>query len=468
MKVQEYDLGAQERDILLGMIWSKSALSRIASKWEGEMFAAPASNLIGLWCVEHFRKHELPPKRGIVSYLEAHEGKSHFEQSEKLLRVLLDLPRTVNSGRTIDLAADHFNRVRLSRIKDAIEADLEAGRISKAEEKIATFRRVEMGTGAGIDLFQDDEAIKAALTRDRHESLISYEQEALDGFFRGRLIRGGFIAFMAPEKTGKTTFLVDMAVRGMIQRRRVAYFGIGDETETELHERILVRASKHPFDSHSGSWPCVVNWPTGIKKPARGAENPVADVEHEDREFKGPLSYPRAKEAYAKLIDRKIKSNDSFFRSSSHASVSIGVSGIKSIIGSWQLNGWTPDVVIIDYADNLANPAGKWEERHAINRNWQEMRALNKELHCLLVTATQANRQSYESRRVDRKHVGEDKRKLAHVTGVVGINVAGEEKDKGITRLSWIAARKGRYSSHRELHCAGCWDVGNPCIVSTW
>jgi hypothetical protein len=453
------------------MIWSKTVLRRIAPKWSAKMMESPAANLIGGWCVEHFRKYGQPPKRGIASYLESHEGRSDFDAANSLLGGLTDGPGEINKGRLIDVAGEWFNRVRLRRLQEGIAADVEANRLSKAEEKVAAFSRVEMGAGAGIDLFQDKAAMEAALTEVRLESLITYHQPALDAFFRNRLIRDGFLAFLAPEKTGKTTVMIDLAVRAMLQQKRVAYFSIGDEPEEDLHERFLVRMSSHPFRNDTGKWPLTVRWPTRITKPAQGEDGEwgAADTKTKEKIFDRALTVAKAEEKYAKIVQSKIKSDASFLKTSTHASLAVGVSDIRSVISSWQQGGWSPDLVIIDYADNLADPAGtKMEPRHAIHRNWQEMRALNKELHCLLVTATQATRDSYDRRSINRKHVSEDKRKLADVTGVIAINAMGEEKEKGIIRLAWAVARHGRFSSKREIHCAGCWDVGNPCIVSDW
>jgi flagellar biosynthesis GTPase FlhF len=41
-----------------------------------------------------------------------------------------------------------------------------------------------------------------------------------DGVFPTQFQRDGFIAFMGPEKSGKTTMLIDVAWRGVQQSRR--------------------------------------------------------------------------------------------------------------------------------------------------------------------------------------------------------------------------------------------------------
>ena len=66
------------------------------------------------------------------------------------------------------------------------------------------------------------------------------------------------------------------------------------------------------------------------------------------------------------------------------------------------------------------------------------------------------------------ENFSEDKRKHAHVTGTVGLNQTKEESKIGIMRLNWIVAREMRFNSHKCCHVAGCLDIANPAIKSTF
>jgi hypothetical protein len=127
-------------------------------------------------------------------------------------------------------------------------------------------------------------------------------------------------------------------------------------------------------------------------------------------------------------------------------------------------------VVVIDYADILAPEPGATKEdyRHQINVTWQALRRLSQDYHVLVVTATQSDASSYGARILRREHFSEDKRKYAHVTGMVGINQTEEEQGKGIFLLNWILLREGSYSPGRCVHVAGCLAIANPAIVSAW
>ena len=84
------------------------------------------------------------------------------------------------------------------------------------------------------------------------------------------------------------------------------------------------------------------------------------------------------------------------------------------------------------------------------------------------MTATQADAASYKQDTIDSSNFSEDKRKLAHVTGMVGINSSEAEKEFGLQRLNWIVLRESDFNSSRCVHVAGCLDVGNPAILSTF
>jgi replicative DNA helicase len=59
-------------------------------------------------------------------------------------------------------------------------------------------------------------------------------------------------------------------------------------------------------------------------------------------------------------------------------------------------SSYTPDVIIIDYADLLIDGSQK-EERHKQNKIWKDLRGLNQKRKCLLITATQTDAGSYKN-----------------------------------------------------------------------
>ncbi len=279
-------------------------------------------------------------------------------------------------------------------------------------------------------------------------------------------------------------YLLDVAWRALMQRRVVAYFEVGDLTREEAQLRFYVRAAGVPEESPDGKWPAKIPYPTAIKPPrrrgrgGRGDEDDgerdeddlFATAEFETREFAAPIDAATARKAIQRVACRRVKSQRPYFRLSAHPAGTLSVRDLTGILDGWARGGFVPDVVVIDYADILAPPAGtaRQEKRDQNNVTWMQLRALSQSRHCLVVTATQTDAAAYEKHLLDKRNFSEDKRKLAHVTGMIGLNVTGPEKERGVMRLNWIVRRRGAFSTRRVVHVAPCLALSRPCVLSAF
>jgi hypothetical protein len=84
------------------------------------------------------------------------------------------------------------------------------------------------------------------------------------------------------------------------------------------------------------------------------------------------------------------------------------------------------------------------------------------------LTASQADANSYDASVQTRKNFSEDKRKLSHVNGVVGINVRDKEKEMGVMRLNWVVLREGEFSNRKCVYVAGNLAIANPVTCSSF
>jgi hypothetical protein len=368
----------------------------------------------------------------------------------------------INADYIVDLAGRHFNTVRMEELAEGIQADIASGQATKAIDRLTTWNKVELGVGSGIDVMNDIEALRQAFET-KSEPLIRFPG-ALGQFFGNSLERDGFIGIMSPDKRGKTYWLSEICYRALLARRRVAFFQCGDQSQDQIMQRLMCRVAKQPIGSETG-WPYVVNYPIGVKR-SKGSW--TAEVETKELVFTAPLSWRRAHKLRQELMSKRVKSTDTYWKLSCHPNSSISMSGIKSILAGWEREGWIPDVVVIDYADILASDHSKLDIRHQINESWKQMRALSQSNHCLVVTASQTDADAYRKSIITRSNFSDDKRKLAHVTGMVGLNQSPEEKELGIIRLNWVVRRNGAFSETKCVHVAGCLALGNPAVVSCW
>jgi replicative DNA helicase len=139
---------------------------------------------------------------------------------------------------------------------------------------------------------------------------------------------------------------------------------------------------------------------------------------------------------------------------------------VERTLDLWSLEGWAPDVVVIDYADLLAPLNNKDDSRNQINANWIAMSSLRIKLDCCLVTATQSDANSFKTDILDRSNFADDRRKFDHVTAMVGINQKDTEKDDCIQRLNVLAVRDDAFVESRCVHVAGCMATNRPAMFS--
>lgn len=435
-------------------------LARISAVWDGgELFSSKWANIIASACIQFFRKYDAAPGpriQGIYDKWAARLPEDTVELVGRFLGELSDdfraMRKAVNSDYIIDLAANHLNRVKIKALRADLEVDLETDKVESALTRLNAFRPVALGSQQRLEVFHDEEFIRQAID-ESFDVLVEYPG-ALGSFFGEHLCRGGFVSFMAPEKTGKTMWLLDVALRGAQQGRRVAMFEAGDMTDKQLTRRICQRIAKRPIRAREVKVPVSLEWNDDAGR---------FDVEHKVIKYEAGLSATQAVEAMTKAQavfgDR--------LRLSVHPNSTLSVAGMLAILEAWRLeDGWTPDIVVIDYADILEPPPGVKEGRDRINETWKAMRSMSQRLHCLVVTASQSDAASYEQSLITRSNFTDDKRKLSHVTAMIGINVNPLEKHRRLSRLNYVVLREGDYEESKQVTIAHCLDLCMPVVLS--
>lgn len=456
--------GKEERRILIGMIVDPVVCGRIASKWAPTLFQSSWANIVGDLCVRFHNQYSGAPGKAIEGLFEAWATEKNRDKEtvalvEKFLSSLSDeyedLSKEINAPFLIDLAGKHFTRVRLTHLAEAVMGEVDQGEVEKASKRVNEYGAVELGAGSGIDVLQDPSALEKAFAEKEEPLLIL--KGALGRFFGHSLTREGFISFLAPEKRGKTWWLCELSWQAMLQRRRVAFFSVGDESEEDMMLRFAVRASRWPLRAG------IYKIPTRIYR-----EEGAPKVDFEERDFQKPLSYQRSIRAFEKVAHLRVKSTKSYLRLSVHPNSSLSVKGMESQLKIWEKDGWVPDIIVVDYMDILQESGSGDDVRHRINQTWKDFRGLTQRWHALGITATQADAASYNNETLDKSNFSEDKRKLSHVTGMIGINQTDDEKEAGIMRLNWIVRRGDYFNTKACVFVAGNLGLGAPVIKSTF
>lgn len=463
MKTKEYT-GSEERSILTAMVVHEDVLGRIYERVgaKGKPFRSRWSNLVARWCLGHYEKYQKAPRHSIQGVFEDFAQRTNDPESIDLIESFLGglsedykrLAKELNAKHVLDVAARYFQRVRLERLAQSIEEALERNDVEEAQRKAAAHEVIDFSATGFVNPFDDEEISRAFKYYEEDRSLIQFPG-ALGRFLNPHLARDNFVSFVGPEKRGKSFWLCEVVYQALRQRRRVLYYVLGDMSREEANTRLYCRATGRPTEEQTIYIPSRINIVEGM-----------ANVEGEDKSLSalGPKTVRKARERLCLSTgtsEIKLKMLD-------EGGGVVSASRIEQDVTMFARSGWVSDVVVIDYADELAAEmvTKNLDKRHQINETWRILRRIALKQHLLVVTATQSAKSAYKGKVINKGDFSEDKRKNAHVTGMLGINQTPDEKDLGVYRLNWVLLRDGAWSEHKVVWTAGNLAIARPCIVS--
>lgn len=506
-----------ERRIITGMIVSDEFIREISRVYNSSFITGPALQQIATWCMEYFNKYEKAPFRDIEDIYYNHMARLNKGLAEKIeTDILPELSEEYeqehfNHQYLLDQTKAYFKKRNLELHAEQIKGCLEEDELTQAEELAYSYNTVAEQT-EGLTL-NDPEQLdsKLSIAFQEAQNPLIYYPGAIGQFLNDQLVRGGFVSLLAPEKRGKSFLLMDMALRANRQGCNVVFFQAGDMTEAQMLRRIAVYLTKIPLkekfcgECYMPVEDCYYNQtnqcsnndreteydlfaPEDFKEDEISREKLIERFEDnpghtpctshscptwqqhgalwlQKETIKGPLTEQKAKKKLNKLFSKR----KATFKLSTHANGTLTVGEIRSLLSTWEKQeDFVPDVIIIDYADLLEPEKGMKDFRHQLNEIWKGMRRVTEEQHCLLVTATQADAQSYETGTLKLKNFSEDKRKLSHVTAMYGLNQdpQGKEKQKGILRLNELVVREDDLESKRQVKVLQRLQIGRPVCGS--
>lgn len=513
-----------ERKIIIALITSTEFIRGIQDKWSVDLFESSTAKRLATWCIEYYDKYQRAPGKEIEGiFYEKVKAGLPKELSEEIAEEILprlseeyeiQLESPPNVEYLIDLAKAYFNEHNLLKHADSIRALVETNKVVEAESMASAYAPMARDSGTWIDLsdFSTLIKLKKAFIKSG-ETLITFPG-ALGEFMNDLLIREGFIALQGPEKRGKTWWLLQFAKLACKQGRKVAFFQAGDMSEDEQLIRMSISlAGKSNKPKYCGSMfepikDCIFNQLNICKKKERECDfgifdgknekwirrevtmkdimeqyadnadyvtctnckeyskNPWGAIWYKEIDVGSALTYQEARKYWEEFF---IKYNRQF-KLSTHANSTLSVKESSSIMDIWEKqDNFIPDVIIYDYADIMTDPDNK-EERPRQNAIWKALRGVSQKRKALVITATQADADSYERDTLALKNFSEDKRKYGHVTAMFGLNQdhTGREKKLGIMRLNEMVVREGDFNSQNQVHVLQNIRRGKPFLTSYW
>lgn len=494
-----------ERRIVIGLIVSTDFTKQIRKIYSPRLIQSSTAKRLASWSIEFYDKYGNAPGKTIEDiYFEKLKKGLPKDLAEEIEQdILPDLSSQyveegINVEYLVEQAKNYFTEQNLRLVQSQIETSLEKGEIEEAEKIAVNYKSLPKENYSFINF--SDEKVLERLEKSfetSNECLIRYPK-ALGEFWNEHLIRGGFVAFLASEKRGKTFRLMEMATRAVRQKRKVAFIQAGDMNESQQLRRFSIHLTKK---SDKGKYIGEMFEPVVdcIHSQRGVCDNPLRECDFgpfdnlSEKEIRYEMTIEQLKEAYKDNLEyfpcrnclefrkhkwgvpwvKKIEIKDvlelgeakkafkKFFIKnkrnlmlSTHPNGTLSVSGIKSLLDLWKKDfDFVPDVILIDYADLLVCDE-KIEFRHQQNSIWKSLRNLSQERDVLVVTATQADADSYSRDLITAKNFSEDKRKYAHVTAMWGLNQDHQDREKkiGIMRINEIVVREGDFSTTNVVY----------------
>lgn len=465
-----------EKHILIGMIVNTTYLSFISTKIDKTDLNNSYASTVAGWCLEYFERYGEAPGRHIQEIFDYHNRKEEIQENEvdMIEKLLEQISNEYSQGEDInvdfllDKTEEYLKRNAIQRMLIDVENKLNEGDVKSAENEIIDMKPVQITAKDGIDPLADYEKVKSAFEN------IAEPVLELPGAFgqlmNEHLTRDSFVCFQAPEKSGKSWLMYWLALEGLKQNRNVALFQIGDMTESQSIIRLsILLCNRSNKKRYCGSFQKPVRF---ITCPAGRTAQHIScpdgyDIELQDIELQKPLTAKEAHDAYIDLCQKMDIQNH--FRLFTRPADTVSFTDIDSELERLEKQeSWIADIVIVDYMDLVRCEERVDSERAGINKIWKKAKSIDNKRHLLLISATQADAQTYTGDVQTRENYSEDKRKYAHVNAMIGMSQTDQEKRDGIMKFNTLVSRDGEYITSSVCYVLQSLRTGEPVVDSVF
>ena len=117
----------------------------------------------------------------------------------------------------------------------------------------------------------------------------------------------------------------------------------------------------------------------------------------------------------------------------------------------WVYYQWRPDVIVLDYLDEMA-PVDKNDEYQNQMKITRQLRALAVQENLAICSATQSNRAGRQVKTATETEMGDSFGKVRVVDALWSLNQTDEERSRWLARLFTVKHRNGRARYHINIH----------------
>lgn len=481
LKIKKVDSSLEKR-IITGMIVSKKFLQQIYPFFNSNYFQNSFTQKISLWVIDFYEAFEEVPFNHIQDIFEKEKETLKEEETGIIQKLLKDiseryeLEKGINADYLYHQTEQFFRRRELEITANNIQVLLKKNKLDEAENQLIQYNKISKLSGNFVNLF-DQKEIEATFAE---EDVTFFQFPGALGEFLGDFRRGWLVAMTAPFKRGKTWWLLEVAVIGMLSYLKVVVFSL-EMTKTVMNERFYKRftgtGTKKEGEFLYPCFDCASNQNGTCKKRYR--TNNVRLIKHdgktpdfEDVPGYSPCTYcrnkypkrykmvtwyePLKRPAYSvNLVSDEMehmkKYYNPYLRLKSYPRFSANIQDIMRDLDILeQTEDFVPDIIIIDYADILKPESSNVKGVEKEDETWMNLARLAGEKCSLVVTVTQGTKESLEAEHLSQKHTSKWIGKLAHVDAMFTANQTPFEKEKGMIRYGCMVHRHKEFLDEKQ------------------
>lgn len=470
-----------EDKILTGLIISDKFCREIVSAYDKKYMSTVHAGIIGDWCLDYYDIYKKAPGKNIQDIFEIEQSNIKPEDAELISAFLEKLSEqyeqeNFNAQLFIDRAMPYFRKQALKQSIEKAYSYLELDQIEEAEKELENKKQIYRETANWVNPF-DERVIDQFFKDEEDRTNFMFKMPGAVGNIIGEFERGTLYGVFAPVKRGKTWWLQEIAVQSVLNKYRTIFVSLemsSQKTKRRLYRR-LTALGEESKDYIYPCFDCKKNQDNSCTKMNRTNRVRLLDANFKKPNFSREINYRvctvcrgtpdfsvgtwfttyfRSKMSISSAKKRLLASKD-FIRDSyrffAYPMRSANLSKVRRDIDRLEYTeDFTPDVIVLDYADILAPENKTSIGRDRFDETWQTLKQIASERNILMVTASQTNRGSFEKKNVGQADAAEDIRKLAHVDAAGAINQMPSEKRESVIRYAAIAERDDEFDMYRS------------------
>jgi len=476
---QSVDLSVEKR-IVIGCITNTEFIESILPFYKPSHMQNTFAKKAVEWCLTYYEAHGEAPGPHIRHIFEHKSQTMKSEEADILAEMLVKLSEEYareNAGFNVSFVLSETERYckrrELELRTGAIRVLLEEDKVNEAEDIMMTYSEVAKATSGWMNPLAPA-SIGAVFREDDSEYVLSMPGQV--GDLLGPLERGWLLSIFGPFKRGKTWWMLEFAVIGLISGAKVAFASL-EMKEKDTNERIYKRLTAYGNGGPSmyPVFDCLLNQTGECRLTLRTNNFILRDEAGNKPQFSPDLKYRPCTacrqlvtseggyvpETWFTLVERpeftlsNIKERVDIFketfgdnlRTKYYPKFTANCKDIERDLDLLQkTEDFIPDLLVIDYAGALAPEDARETGVQRADTTWKTMAGLAGKRHCLLVTGSQGTRASIYAKDLRQDDLAEWIGQLAHVDITMGLNQTMKEKREGVMRIGLNVHR------HRDFH----------------